>query len=210
MPVLDLPTDIHSRFVAAQSRSPRQNLASFDSGASVSPATITVCGIHRLAPPHVVEQIVNSWFDLIHSVAPIFYRRSFLTMMKADEAAQDGTFAALVVSVCAATIASLRRKSSQDYGTLTPERCWEVIEEMNLHRYREPYTLEWCQMKYNIGSSQYLIDDAQSFRNLSEATAGVKYLIHYEMSSMALVSQELLKRLYWLLFAAGWLVSYLH
>ena len=163
--------------------------------------------MERLAPLHVVEQIVHSWFELIHSVAPIFHRRSFLTRLRSGEAEHDGIFTALVVSVCAATIASLRRKSSQEFGFLSPERCWDVIEEINSQGAREMFTLEWCQMKYNLGSSQYMIDDVQQFKNISEAVIGIKYLMHYEMSSMDSLSRELLKRLYWLVFAAGWYVS---
>jgi hypothetical protein len=169
-----------------------------------------VYGIHRLAPLHVIEQIVHSWFEQIHSVAPFLHRRAFLTRLRSTEATQDGTFAALVVSLCAATIASLRRKSSQDYGTLVnPERCWEVIDEMNMHQMpRRHFTLEWCQMKYNLSVSNHLINDAQCFTSMSEAVIGIKYLIHYEMPNMTSASQELLKRLYWLVFAAGWYVLY--
>ncbi|RDW75431.1 hypothetical protein BP6252_06573 [Coleophoma cylindrospora] len=188
-----------NKFVAEQAR--RQS--SFDSGDTASPVPVPLSGIHRLAPSYVVEQIIHSWFDLIHSVAPIFHRGIFLTRLASGEADQDGVFAALVVSVCAATISSLRRKSYKDYGTLTPERCWDVAEEIIHQRRKEPFTLEWCQMKYNLGSSQYITEDDQHFRNLCEAAAGVKFLIHYRMASMPLVSQQLLKRLYWLIFAAG-------
>ncbi|KFY27144.1 hypothetical protein V491_01011 [Pseudogymnoascus sp. VKM F-3775] len=166
--ITELSAFTKAPFVAAQRGSLAiENLASVpapDSSNSVSPVTATaatvVYGIHRLAPLHVIEQIVHSWFDQIHSVAPFLHRRAFLTRLGSIEATQDGMFAALVVSLCAATIASLRRKSSQDHGTL-------------------------C------------------FTTMSEAVIGIKYLIHYEMPNMTTVSQELLKRLYWLLFAAG-------
>jgi len=178
--------------------------ASLSSLNPATPGSVAVCGVHRLAPREVVERIVHSWFDLIHSLAPIFHRGMFLARLATDECTQDGIFAALVVSMCAATLVSLPRKSYQDFGPLTAEQCWDVIDDINLHQRREPYTLEWCQMKYNIGSSQYACNNALAFRNTSEAAAGVKYLIYHEMAKKDFVSQQLLKRLYWLLFAGGW------
>lgn len=122
-----------------------------------------------------------------------------------SEAMQDGLFAALVVSVCAATISSLRRKSHEDYGSLTPERCWEVIEELSPNSQHVKYSLDWCQMKYNLASSQSATTDmTRHFRNISEAAAGVKYLMYYHIEDMSILEQQLLKRLYWLIFAAGW------
>jgi hypothetical protein len=137
----------------------------------------------------------------------MFHRGIFLSRLAAGEAAHDGIFAALVISICAATITSLKRKSSKDYGTLTTEKCIEVAQTMESQMAKQPLTLEWCQMKYHLGISlanQRSFDDADSFRIIAEATAGVKYLTYYKMQEMCTVSQQLMKRLYWLLFAGLW------
>jgi hypothetical protein len=48
------------------------------------------------------------------------------------------------------------------------------------------------------------LDDASNFKFLAESTAKVNYLIYYQMLDMDTVAQQLLKRLYWLLFVALW------
>lgn len=151
--------------------------------------------------------MIHDWFDLIHSVCPIFHRGIFLTRLASGEAAQDGIFAALVISVCAATSASLKRKSSKDYGIVTVQRCVDAVEEIERQAGRFPLSLEWCQLKYHLSvslGSEKSLDDADSFRLLAESVAGVKYLVYYRMQDMDTVSQQLLKRLYWLLFVALW------
>lgn len=189
------------RYVEAQRRVQRRSFST-----SLTPTfEESGHGVLRLAPVEVVEQILNRWFDLIHALAPIFHRGVFMTRFHSREAVQDGLFAALVVSVCAATVSSLRRKSHKDYGSLTPERCWEVAQELSSQHLPVIYSLDWCQMKYNLASSHSsTTDTTQHFRYISEAAAGVKYLIHYQMSDMPTLEQQLLKRLYWLIFAAGW------
>jgi hypothetical protein len=144
---------------------------------------------------------------LIHSVAPIFHRGTFLSRLAAGEAAKDCQFSALVISVCGAIISSLKRKCSIDYGGLTAERCLEVVEQVQLQIGKQPCTLEWCQTKYNLGTSLMVergFDDSETFRLLGEAVIGVKWLVYYEMPRMSTFTQQLLKRLHWLLFAGLW------
>ena len=151
--------------------------------------------------------MVHDWFDLIHSVCPIFHRGIFLGRLASGEANQDGIFAALVISVCAAVSASLKRKSTNDYGNITAQRCLDCIEQIELHTGRFPFSLESCQIKYHLSlalGTEKAMDDANSFRFLAESVAGVKYLVYYQMQDMDTVSQQLLKRLYWLLFVALW------
>lgn len=172
-----------------------------------SPLSVTACGVDRLGPPLIIRQIIDDWFSLVHSVCPIFHRAIFINRLESGEAAHDGIFAALVVSVCAATITSLKRKSSIDYGILTIERCFEVAEQIESQIGKQPYTLEWCQMKYHLGiaiAHAKSFDDADSFRQLAESANGVKYMTFYTMQNMSTVSQQLLKRLFWLLFVGFW------
>jgi hypothetical protein len=123
------------------------------------------------------------------------------------DADRDAGFCGLVISLCAATIASLKRKCSASYGSITVERCLDVVDRHNLLSSNRVFTLEWCQSKYNLGvavSSERGLDDAEGFRYLSEATMGVRYLVCHSLPTMDLVSQQHLKRLYWLIFAGLW------
>lgn len=158
----------------------------------------------QLGPVTVIEQIVHDWFELVHSVCPILHRTSFMKRLTNGEVAHEPGFLALVASLCAATIASLRRKSSTYYGIITVQRCLQVVEQVGIGR---KFSLEWCQTKYNLAvalSSEAGMDDANSFGFMAEAIAGVKYLVYYELENMTFLSQQLLKRLYWLIFAAQW------
>ena len=150
---------------------------------------------------------MHDWFDLIHSVSPLFHRGIFLSRLASGEANQDGIFAAMVISVCAAVIASLKRKSTHDYGSVTAQRCLDAIEQIEMHTGRFPFSLESCQIQYHLYialGTEKSLDDVESFRFLGESVTGVKYLVYYQMQDMDTVSQQLLKRLYWLLFVGLW------
>jgi hypothetical protein len=119
--------------------------------------------------------------------------------------AGDSLFLSVVVSVCAATVASLRRKRS--YGTVTVERCLEVFNHIEALAGRRGFSLEWCQARYNLAVAVGTVrgfDDEVSFYLISEAVTGIKYSLYYQLSSMSYISQQLLKRLYWLVFADLW------
>lgn len=132
--------------------------------------------------------------------------------LKAGEAASDRTFCALVVSVCAATVATLRRA---DYHPVTVEGCLDFIEDHHLldHGIRKPaYSLDWCIAMYNIGTSASSMNenglgDMGSFHGMSEAAAGARFLAYYRMADLDMSEQQLLKRLFWLIFAAYWYVA---
>ena len=174
---------------------------------STSPSELTSEVLAQLGPSSLVRQIIDDWFEFIHSVAPILHRGQFLSRLEADDALRDSEFCALVISVCAATVVSLKRRSCAQYGSVTLERCLKLVQENRLLEGKDNFSLEWCQAKYNFGSAtmaESRFDDASSFRFMGEAVIGVKYLIFYELSKMPLVSQQLLKRLYWMLFAAVW------
>lgn len=60
---------------------------------------------------------------------------------------------------------------------------------------------------YNIGTASATltaIDDVQAYHAGSEAAAGVRYLMYYCMGKMSRLEEEMLKRLFWLLFAWAW------
>ncbi|KAK1967314.1 glycoside hydrolase [Colletotrichum sublineola] len=151
--------------------------------------------------------MLHDWFEKVHALAPVLHRRRFMHRLRAGEANTDRTFCALVVTVCAATAATLRRA---DYGHVTVEWCLDFIEGHHLleHGIRKPsYSLDWCIAMYNIGTSASSMNeeglgDMGSFHGMSEAGAGVRYLVYYRMADLDMSEQQLLKRLFWLIFAA--------
>src|SRR5450432_1192273 len=115
-----LEIDEPARFVQAQRRSDSASIE------SLSPISSS---LGHLGPSAMIEQIVHDWFELIHSVCPILHRASFLKRLTDGDAAHDPGFSALLASVCAAAIASLKRKSSTYYGIITVQRCFGVIDQ---------------------------------------------------------------------------------
>lgn len=198
IPVIDV-TDDTQRYVQAQ------RSESLASSPSASPVFGSVNGLDQLAPFSVIEEIIRDWFELIHSVCPIFHHATFIERLNHGDLASDSLFSSVVVSVCAATIASLRRKRS--YGSVTVERCLEAFGHIEARAGKRSFTLEWCQTRYNLSVAVGTVrgfDDEASFHFISEAVIGLKYLLYYKLSAMPYISQQLLKRLYWLVFAGLW------
>lgn len=171
--------------------------------------------IERFVPLPVIQSIVNDWFELIYSVCPILHRSTFLKRLSEGEASLDPDFAALVLSICAATIASLRRKRIFEYdcehGNVSPERCVQLAEDAGFFNGRRTITLERCQTFYNFSVAMGAkgIDDPESFMYMSEASSGIKWLAYYNLRTMTSIDQELLKRTFWICFA-GVCTSDLH
>ncbi|KAF4781817.1 hypothetical protein HER10_EVM0003651 [Colletotrichum scovillei] len=178
-----------------------------------APSPNTTTGSHHsnrlalFAPEDLIQRMLHDWFEKVHALAPVLHRRRFLHRLKAGETNSDRTFCALVVSVCAATVATLRRA---DYSPVTVELCLDFIEEQHLldHGLRKPvYSLDWCVAMYNIGTSASSMNedglgDMGSFHGMSEAAAGARFLAYYRMADLDMSEQQLLKRLFWLIFAA--------
>ncbi|KAJ9144530.1 C6 zinc finger domain-containing protein [Pleurostoma richardsiae] len=156
------------------------------------------------APAATVDHLLDEWFKQIHSVAPILHRRRFMHRLRRGDADHDRIFCGLVVSVCAATVATLRRSN---YEPVTIEFCAEFVERHQL-LYRgvmeADYSLDWCVAMYNLGNAMGSIsgmDDLRAYHMGSQSAAGVRYLAYYSMTSLTIPEQQLLKRLFWLLFA---------
>lgn len=128
--------------------------------------------------------------------------------LNAGKADTDTTFCALVVSVCAATIATLPRG---DYGPLTVSKCVDFIEEHHLLQrsfMRPSYSVDWCIAMYNIGVSintyaEGGMSDMRCYDALTGAAAGARYLLFNSQAHTNRIEQQMLRRLYWLLFAAA-------
>ncbi|KAH8896734.1 glycoside hydrolase [Thozetella sp. PMI_491] len=158
----------------------------------------------QLAPPELIMRAVNDWFDHIHSVAPILHRRRFLSRLYDGEAEKNPLFSGLVISVCAAAVATLKRS---DYDQLTVDRCLQVVETHQLLAQRSTkaqYSLDWCIAMYNLGTASATltaIDDVWAYHVGSQSAAGARYLAYYCLEQLPLVEKEMLKRLFWLLVA---------
>lgn len=162
--------------------------------------------LSSLAPPFVIQQVIDDWFELIHPLAPILHRDSFIAQLH-DPSHHEADFKCLVFSVCAATVMTLRRKALEYATTVTVGRCCQLIRELDRERDIGPATLTRCQVKYNLAvalGSEKGMDDLDSQMLLAEATAMVGRLVHYEMQSSQIHERELIKRLYWLCFAGQW------
>jgi len=159
-----------------------------------------------IAPPDVLQRIVDDWFDLIHPVAPILHRDQFMHRISGNghrERERSASFVLLVASVSAATVASLRRRR-EIYGTVTVEKCLEVAERLKLWSMASKTTLDRALMMYNFSSAvhhEYGIDSSLGHRLYGEASTSVAYLLHQHLGQMSFMEQQILKRLYWLIYA---------
>lgn len=160
----------------------------------------------QLAPIFLIRQVIDDWFELVHPVAPILHRRTFLEQLE-DTLRHDDEFVCLVVSVCAATVTTLRRKTLEYASTITVEKCYEMTRKIDRKLESPTINITRCQIKYNLAvavGSENGMDNLDSQMLLIEATAMIGRIIHYEMQALSLRDKELAKRLYWLCFAAQW------
>lgn len=154
----------------------------------------------------MIQQVVDYWFELIHPLAPILHRDSFLQQLN-DFEKHDDDFLCLIFSICAATVTTLRRKALDHAAMINVEKCHQLIRNLNREHDLPSANLSRCQMKYNLAvalGSEKGMDDLDSQMLLAEATAMVGRIVHYEMQEYSICDRELVKRLYWLCFAAQW------
>lgn len=149
---------------------------------------------------------MKDWFGWIHPVAPIFHRNHFMgKLANYDAAAPDNQpgFLLLVASICAATVASLRKRRHL-YTAITIDGCLDLAERLGMWSPSNHITLEWCLAAYNFSCAMHHergLDSPLSHRLFSEAASSVKYLIYQENSTHTFLEKQQLKRLYWLIFA---------
>lgn len=163
-------------------------------------------GLELIAPLDILHQIINDWFDWIHPVAPIFHRGLIFQRLAELQQPSDGDSSSsllLVASICAATVASLRRRRYL-YASVTVEGCLELADKLNLWSMHNNITLERALTVYNFSSAvhhEYGIDSPLSHRLSGEASISVKFLFHQAVDEMSFMEQQILKRLYWLVYA---------
>ncbi|CAO2652342.1 Nn.00g006250.m01.CDS01 [Neocucurbitaria sp. VM-36] len=162
--------------------------------------------LELIAPLPILQQIISDWFDWIHPVAPILHRSLFtqrIVNFESLSGASSSSFLLLVASICAATTASLRRRRHL-YTGVTTEGCLELADRFKLWSSTSDITLERTLTLYNFSSAvhhEYGIDSPLTHRTIGEASISVKYMIHQHLDQMSFMDQQILKRVYWLIFA---------
>ncbi|KAL4985732.1 hypothetical protein BDW68DRAFT_198588 [Aspergillus falconensis] len=167
---------------------------SSDSG--FSSATI----LSHLAPSSLINTVLDDWFTHIHPLAPVLHRQHFFTRLASSTG--DPVFTGLVISVLAATAATLRRKSFAEYCPITPDQCIQLIQRHDLLPADGTYCLDWCIAKYNLATAsmaQRDLSDPLVYQMIGEAVTGTGFLLSNKLEEMGLLHQELLKRLWCLL-----------
>ncbi|KAH7414287.1 hypothetical protein DE146DRAFT_30917 [Phaeosphaeria sp. MPI-PUGE-AT-0046c] len=165
------------------------------------------CDLSLIAPNEIVEQIIDDWFKFIHPVAPLFRHARITEMIQAsgrDSLPPRASCLLLVASICAATCASLPRRRHY-HGAVTVESCLQLLDRLNFWSMESPITLERALTVYNFNCAVACVhglDAALAYRLSGECTVCVKHLIQNELENMSFADQQVLKRLYWLVFAA--------
>jgi len=167
-----------------------------------------------VAPFEIIEALVHEWFELFYSVCPMLHRATFLKRLTPSELENDRGYSALVTAICAATLANLRQRGrtvndQNTFGGLTVESCLSFIEGLGFFNSRQATTLERCQTLYNVAIATQSVqgmDAEEPFQFFGATVIGLKWLIYYKLPTMPMMSQQLLKRLFWLMFAGQWYV----
>lgn len=113
------------------------------------------------------------------------------------------SFLLLAASIGAATVASLRRRRHL-YANVTVDSCLDFAERLGVWSPKATITVERSLAMYNFGSALHHeqgIDSPLSHRLITEAAMSVKFLIYQSIDTMDFVDAQILKRLYWLIYA---------
>ncbi|XPS98739.1 hypothetical protein M3J09_007934 [Ascochyta lentis] len=163
-------------------------------------------GLEDLAPTDILQQLIDDWFGWIHPVAPILHRGRFMEQLADLPASSENvstSFLLLVASIGAATVASLRRRRHL-YINVTVESCLDFAERLGVWSPSAVITVERSIAMYNFGSAlhhEHGIDSPLSHRLITEAAMSVKFLIHQSIVTLSFIDAQVLKRLYWLIYA---------
>lgn len=164
--------------------------------------------LERFAPVELIERISEDWFERSHAIAPILYRRRYIRQLRDGLVDTNPVFCGLVISVCAATLSTLPRKN---YAPVTLNRCISFIDNYRLLPCgisNPTCTVEYSIAMYNMGVAISALSpigsrDLRAFHAVSESATTTRYLLYCCMADLDFVDQQLLKRLFWLLFAGA-------
>ncbi|ESU17681.1 hypothetical protein FGSG_11056 [Fusarium graminearum PH-1] len=175
---------------------------------SVQHPSVPTGWLSAFAPETTIMRLLGDWFHVIHPLAPTLLRRRFLRQLGQGVANTDAEFCGLVISVCAATKATLPRN---DYGQITVDYCVDFLDAHGLLKSqfaRDSFSINRCIALYNMGTAMSAtaksgLGSMRAYHALSEAAAGARYLAYYHIHEHDEVEQQLLRRLIWLLFASA-------
>ncbi|KAM5347348.1 hypothetical protein ACJ41O_010353 [Fusarium nematophilum] len=145
--------------------------------------------------------ILTDWSRFVYPLAPLLHKKRFLQRILQHEDERNPTFCALVLSTCAVTVSTLRRRSFHNYPGVTVEKCVGIIDREQM-LWPVSYTLDWCIARYNIASALnalYGLDDVRVYHGIKDAMAGVQWMLFHSRETRSVHDQEMLKRLYWLI-----------
>ncbi|KAH7191751.1 uncharacterized protein B0J16DRAFT_281258 [Fusarium flagelliforme] len=173
-----------------------------------TPTASTGNWLSLFAPEPLISRLYGDWFNEIHPLAPIHLRRQFLRRLQQGEGDTNADFCGLVISLCAATKATLPRR---DYGLVTVDYCVNFLDTHGLLQSqfgRDCYSIDRCIAMYHIGTAMSAttpsgLSSMRAYHALSEAAAGTRYLVYYRLHEYDEAQQQLLRRLMWLLFASA-------
>ena len=158
--------------------------------------------VSSLGSLELVLSLLDDWFRFVHPLCPVLHRQQLLQRLQDHGTEDDPVFGALIVSTCAVTLSTLRRKSFETYPSITVDKCLRIIEDGNLLQ-AQPLSIDLCIAWYNIASA-IIVDSGQgnyrSYRAIREAMTGVDWLLGHRGEEQSFQNREFLKRLYWLLY----------
>ncbi|KAM0275144.1 hypothetical protein ACHAQH_007518 [Verticillium albo-atrum] len=159
---------------------------------------------HGLCSRSLVLTILTDWSRFVWPLASLLHRKQFLHRVLQHEDETNPTFCALILSTCAVTVTTLRRRSFHKYRGVTVERCVGIIDQEKMLQRPAVYTLDWCISCYNVASSLHALDgfaELRVYQAIKDAMAGVQWLLFCDSAreTRSLHDQEMLKRLYWLM-----------
>lgn len=174
------------------------------STSGTSPASVSGGpDFHGLCSRSLVLKILTDWSGYVWPLAPLLHKKRFLRRVLQHEDERNPTFCALVLSTCAVTVTTLRRRCFLRYRHVTVDKCIGIIDRAQM-LHPPVYSVDWCIACYNVASSLHALDglaELRVYQAIKDAMAGVQWLLFCDEArdARSLHDQEILKRLYWLM-----------
>ncbi|CAH0058188.1 unnamed protein product [Clonostachys solani] len=153
-----------------------------------------------LGTPSSIQQALDDWFEFFYPIQPLLHRRYFISRFQGGEMQANSEFLALVISMCAATVATLPRKAAAGYSTITVSKSLHLVRHYKLLQPTMGCSVDWCVACYLLAWAQmgeHGFTGFDVFNNLKSAMSGVQWLLSFQPKRKSVHDEEILKRLYW-------------
>ncbi|CAH0026948.1 unnamed protein product [Clonostachys rhizophaga] len=147
-----------------------------------------------------IQKALDDWFEFFYPIQPLLHRRYFISRFQGREMHTNSEFLALVISMCAATVATLPRKAATEYNEITVSNSLHLIRHYNLLQSTMGCSVDWCVAYYLLSWAQmgeHGFTGFDVFNNLKSAMSGVQWLLSFQPRQKSVHDEEILKRLYW-------------